>query len=354
MQSSKHTLGFNDVAVRIIGIPIIAFITPFIFYDLGLHDGMAKILASFSVSSIYTLIYWHEVRFLLIFSRKKYPGILQERKRIIIQSVLILVVAATTSTLLSPIACFIKNGPDNFKPIYLIADYAAALMNSALVVSVYEAAYFFQRYRHSSLEAEQLRREIVQSQLETLKSQVNPHFLFNSLNTLVSIIPDNPDVAVDFVRNMSKVYRYILEIKDKELITLEEELEFLKSYIFLQKIRFGENLQIDLNIPSQLLKTEVVPLSLQLLLENAIKHNIVSAEKPLYLQLETIKDAHLSVRNNLQLRQQVQDSTGTGLKNISNRYAFATGRQIEKIVTATHFIVILPLIKAGTHAHIDS
>jgi LytS/YehU family sensor histidine kinase len=227
----------------------------------------------------------------------------------------------------------------------MISGFSAALFNSLLVISVYEAIYFMKRYMHSVAETEQLKREMVQSQLETLKNQVNPHFLFNSLNTLVSIIPDDRDVAVEFVRKLSKVYRYILEIKDRELILLSEELEFLNAYIFLQKIRFGDNLVIKLEVPPHLMEHQVVPLSLQMLLENALKHNVVSTEKPLHIEIYIGKDDQtLVVRNNLQLKQQVIDSTGTGLKNIRNRYHFASGREVETIVTTSAFIVALPLI----------
>lgn len=255
------------------------------------------------------------------------------------------VFASSTYLILDPIICtFLKNDPGQTYN-NMIGGFSAGLFNSILVISIYEAVYFMKRYMHSAAEAEQLKREMVQSQLETLKNQVNPHFLFNSLNTLVSIIPDDRDVAVEFVRKLSKVYRYILEINDRELILLREELEFLNSYIFLQKIRFGDNLVVKMEIPEHLLEHQVVPLSLQMLLENALKHNVVSTEKPLHIEIYIGKnDQTLVVRNNLQLKQQVLDSTGTGLKNIRNRYHFASGREVETIVTTSAFIVALPLI----------
>lgn len=175
--------------------------------------------------------------------------------------------------------------------------------------------------------------------------------MFNSLNTLVSVIPENPDLAVDFVRKLSKVYRYILEIRDRELIPLREELDFLNAYIFLQKSRFGDSLIVNVHINEHLLDDRIVPLSLQMLMENALKHNIVSVEKPLTVSVESEKDEFLVIKNNLQLKKQVMDSTGTGLQNISNRYQFIANRRVETIVTASSFIVTLPLIKTKTPGH---
>lgn len=341
----KELLGFNDNWARIIGVPIVAFITPIIFLNQRFQDGWLMFAISFAVALVYTLILWEGNRHLMLYSRKRFNKAGLESKRLMWQAMATVLYASITYLTLDPIICsFLKNDPAQTYN-NMIGGFSAALFNSILVISIYEAVYFMKRYMHSAAEAEQLKREMLQSQLETLKNQVNPHFLFNSLNTLVSIIPDDREIAVEFVRKLSKVYRYILEIKDRELILLSEELDFLNAYIFLQKIRFGDNLVIKLDIPEHLLEHQVVPLSLQMLLENALKHNVVSTEKPLHIEIYIGKDDQtLVVRNNLQLKHQVLDSTGTGLKNISNRYHFASGKEVETIVTTSAFIVALPLI----------
>ena len=185
--------------------------------------------------------------------------------------------------------------------------------------------------------------------MEGLKSQVNPHFLFNSLNTLIYIIPENTDRAIQFVQKLSKVYRYILEIRDKKLIPLEEELDFLHSYIFLLKERFGDNLEVNLSIPSDILVQQVVPLSLQILFENAIKHNIISDKHPLKIEV-FFKDEKLVVQNNLQLKKQAMPSTKVGLQNIKNRYAFFTDEKVDINDDGPYFKVTLPLIKMPVRA----
>lgn len=351
MNKQEEILGFNDNWARIIGVPIVAFATPIIFLNERFEEGLFIYFMSFLVSLFYTFILWQGNRRIIIICRTYFNTIGHERKRIMVQGIAVLAFASITFFTLDPIICFfLKNAPEE---IYsnIISGLSACLFNSLLVLISYEAIYFMKRYMRSAAETEQLKREMVQSQLETLKNQVNPHFLFNSLNTLVSIIPDDKEVAIEFVRKLSKVYRYILEIKDLELITLSEELDFLQSYIFLQKIRFGDNLVIKLNLPDHIMQHQVVPLSLQMLLENAMKHNIVSTEKPLHIEVSVGKDDQtIVVRNNLQLKQQVMDSTGTGLKNIKHRYLFASGREVETIVSTNAFMVALPLINKAVTA----
>ena len=184
----------------------------------------------------------------------------------------------------------------------------------------------------------------MQSQLEGLKNQVNPHFLFNSLNTLTYLIPENADKSVHFVQQLSKVYRYILELKDKELISLEEELRFLDAYTFLLKERFGENLCVEIDIPDEFLNKNIIPLSLQILCENAIKHNIISSQKPLCLKVFIQNEDKLIVKNNLQKKNQEMNSTRLGLQNIKNRYRFFSEKEVEVIATQEEFVVVLPLI----------
>jgi LytS/YehU family sensor histidine kinase len=212
------------------------------------------------------------------------------------------------------------------------------------VTLTYDSVYFFTQWRKTIIETEKLKKENILGQLQSLKNQVNPHFLFNSLNTLVSIIPEDPDLAVEFTKKLSKSYRYILEIKDKEVITVREELEFLKAFEFLLKIRFGDNIHFDVQVAEEYQEMEIVPLALQLLIENAIKHNVVSSEKPLNISIYVERDK-LVVKNNLQKIKQVLPSTKTGLENIKNRYKFLANKTVDVIVTHTEFIVTLPLLQ---------
>jgi LytS/YehU family sensor histidine kinase len=213
-----------------------------------------------------------------------------------------------------------------------------------MVMAIYETVYFMDQLRQSVEEKEMLKRESLYAQLNALKTQVNPHFLFNNLNTLSSIIPENPKQAVDFVQQLSKVYRHILELKDEQSISLQTELDMLKAYGFLLKTRFGDNLEINIDVPEEKLQKQIVPLSLQLLMENAIKHNIVSASKPLKIDVYAL-NGNIVVTNNLQVKNQLNESTGIGLENIQNRYKLLSDKQVEVKETKTEFTVSIPLIE---------
>ncbi|WP_210466295.1 sensor histidine kinase [Rufibacter roseolus] len=203
--------------------------------------------------------------------------------------------------------------------------------------------YFYNQWHRYLMQSEKLKKETIKVQFESLKQQVNPHFLFNSLNALSSLIYKDQDLAAKFVEQLSKVYRYVLENKDKELVTLNTELDFIYSYLFLLKIRFRENLRVNMDVPDHLLNHQVAPLTMQLLMENAIKHNIVSRDEPLFIDV-FVEGDYIIIKNNLQLRESSEESTGVGLKNIINRYKFITDKKVDVEVTAHDFIAKLPLL----------
>ncbi|NVO19949.1 MAG: PAS domain S-box protein [Bacteroidetes bacterium] len=189
-----------------------------------------------------------------------------------------------------------------------------------------------------------VQKENLQSQFDVLKQQVNPHFLFNSLNVLTSLIRLEPDLAEKFTEHLSKVYRYVLENKDNELVQLSTELDFLDAYLFLLNIRFMNKLQVNINISDRHKDGQVIPLAMQLLIENAIKHNAMSKKSPLVIDIFVDDQCYLNIINNLQAREAHMSSTGVGLQNIQNRYRLLnnTVPQFEK--TETQFIARIPLI----------
>jgi LytS/YehU family sensor histidine kinase len=232
----------------------------------------------------------------------------------------------------------------HFKTDVLINSNSAAIFCTIMIIAIYESIYFMNELRKSVEEKEMLKRESLKAQLDALRTQVNPHFLFNNLNTLSSVIPENPQLAVDFVQQLSKVYRHILEIKDEQSILLKDELDVMKAYAFLLRTRFGHNLDISINVPDEKLMKRIVPLSLQILMENAIKHNIVSAEKPLKIDVFA-ENGRLVVSNNLQKKNQLNESTGFGLDNIRNRYKFLSEKKVEVTENDSNFTVSIPLIE---------
>ena len=200
---------------------------------------------------------------------------------------------------------------------------------------------FLYSWRQASIDVERLKTEQVSTQYESLKNQVNPHFLFNSLNALTSLVYDDQQRAVEFIRKLSQVYRYVLDKKDDELVPVSDELEFAKNYLFLQKIRFGDNLIIE--IKGENLVNYTPPLAIQLLVENAIKHNVVSELHPLKINIEVGENYCLIVNN---IKEKLEkDSTGIGLNNLKERYKYLTDLPVEVERVEERFSVKIPLLK---------
>ena len=200
---------------------------------------------------------------------------------------------------------------------------------------------FLLRWRQTAVEAERYQKESIKANFESLKSQVNPHFLFNSLNVLTSLVYQDADKAARFIKKLSEVYRYVLDTREQELVSLDDELAFVGSYVYLQQIRFGENLKVEI---SKLGDGKVVPLSIQMLLENAIKHNEVSTEYPLTISIKRETD-YLIVENSLRLKTTpLEEGGGLGLTNIQKRYEFLTDKSVVITKAENRFEVKIPIL----------
>lgn len=195
------------------------------------------------------------------------------------------------------------------------------------------------------LKTERQEKANILSQFELLKSQINPHFLFNSMNILAALIPRDTEKAVEFTNRFSKVYRRLLELREQALITLEQELDFVKSYLYLQKMRFADNLQLEMDIPTTVLDHCLPPFTLQILVENAIKHNVAAEEQPLRIRISISPKGKLEVENNLQLRGTPVESTGLGLRILQSRYEIITPESVEFEQSEHAYIARVPLIE---------
>lgn len=208
--------------------------------------------------------------------------------------------------------------------------------------------YFQKRSEGLQDKTQLLEKQQLINEIDLLKTQVNPHFLFNSLSILSSLVHVNADLSEQFIEQLARSYRYILEQKDQALVTLRTELEFIRSYAFLLKIRFDNKFDLRINLAEDLLdKYKVAPLTLQLLVENAVKHNRMSAQEPLVVEV-LVEGDFLVVKNPLRARPQRESSTGTGLNNIINRYALLTDRAVKAGECEDEFIVRVPLINSNT------
>lgn len=226
-----------------------------------------------------------------------------------------------------------------------IANFTTSPMLIALVfMAIFTTASWLGEWRKSAIEAEQLKSERLAFQYQSLKDQLNPHFLFNSLNVLSSLVYEDADRSAAFIQKLSKIYRYVLDVQQEDWVPLQKELDFARNYLELQKIRFEQNLQFFIPEPKEDLFC-IPPLSLQLLLENAVKHNVASIERPLVIHIEK-KGDELWISNSLQPKSSYsEDSAGVGLSNISQRYELLHDRLPLVRKTENEFIVQLPLVK---------
>jgi two-component system, LytTR family, sensor kinase len=219
-----------------------------------------------------------------------------------------------------------------------------------LFMNVLNVIYWYvNQLEKTQLEAEKFKKISTQAQLQAVRNQINPHFLFNNLSVLTALIPLDITASVEFVRQFSKVYRYVLKSHEKEIIELDAELDFIDSYLYLLKKRFGESLQATIEVEENMRQFYIVPMAMQMLVENAVKHNIVSKNKPLHIRISIENDQLLIVQNNLQ-RKKVEDidSTQQGLSNITQRYLFLGYKTLDIQENREFFTVKLPIIKLSS------
>jgi sensor histidine kinase YesM len=216
-----------------------------------------------------------------------------------------------------------------------------------ILISIFlHARKFLFFWRKESLERERFQKESAVARYESLRNQVNPHFLFNSLNALTNLVYEDQEKAVKFIKQLSEVYRYVLDTREREVVSLGEELKFLESYLFLQHIRFADRLRVKIDGLKETL--QVAPLALQLLMENAIKHNIISNEQPLTIRMYQ-EEEFLVVENNLQKKTPVPDEriSGMGLANICKRYEYLSNKKVQIINDGKTFTVKLPVLNGS-------
>ena len=330
----------KEIHLRWIGIPIVGFGLNFMIKDHS-HGGL---LANVSISILFTAILWNGCFLIIKYYRNKFPKIDSTKRRLaftIVASALLLTVGSNMLGL----AFGLCSLGELKSPAFFFRHAHVNLMAGFLIASIYEAVYFFEKWKHSVQQNEELKNQQIRTQLEALQNQMSPHFLFNSLNTLTTLIAEDQKIAIDFTQTLSEVYRYILQNKERELVSLHEELDFSKSYVFLLKKRYPENLNVEFNVDAEFKEYHIAPLTLQMLIENAIKHNTVSKTEPLKIEIYVEKGEQIIVRNKLQLKRSLEKSTKTGLVNIQKRYSYLGNREINIQNTDGSFKVTVPLIK---------
>ncbi|WP_350285379.1 2TM domain-containing protein [uncultured Croceitalea sp.] len=221
--------------------------------------------------------------------------------------------------------------------------YIFALLITLVASLLAHAFNFYRALQKREVKEQKIIAGTASARFDALKNQLDPHFLFNSLNVLTSLIEEDPHQAQKFTTSLSKVYRYVLEQKNKDLVTVDEELNFARTYVRLLKMRFEDSIVFEIPDAASEPEAKIVPLSLQLLLENAVKHNVVTSSKPLHIKVFE-QDGSLVVENNLQEKQVVKKSSGVGLQNIRQRYEILTDRQVQINKNNSNFSVSLPML----------
>ncbi len=302
----------------------------------------------FVISISITIMVWEGNLRIDHWLNQKYPWITKPGKRIPVH----LLLSVGYSAIIIMIGSYISNrftnslpinGQDFLKTTSIIL--GALVLMSVILLTIEISAQFFMHWKNSLLEIEKYRAESLQAQLQNLKNQINPHFLFNNMSVLSSLVYKDQDKAVEFINQLSKVYRYLLDNQNSELVSVDDELTFLGSYIFLLQIRFDKNLVIRVNVKKEDLVKLIPPMAVQILIENAIKHNEASSEHPLTILIDS-SGGSLTVSNNLQLRPQYEQGSKTGLQNIRARYQFFTSIPVEVISDASSFTVKIPLLSS--------
>jgi two-component system LytT family sensor kinase len=230
----------------------------------------------------------------------------------------------------------------NFGPVMLMVEVRGILINLIFYMFLHLVQQNYEN-QHVNMELERIKNDSLSAQYEMLKQQVNPHFLFNSLNTLKAMAENGDKETVEFILKLSNFYRYTLESRKHDLIHVREEMDILKAYLFLQKARFDEGFTFTSNLDEKVLNTLIPPFTLQLLVENCIKHNVVSLERPLPIRIYAEND-RIIIENRLQLKTPDNNSLGVGLKNIDLRYSHLLDQHIDIVSDEKVFQIKLPLI----------
>ncbi len=304
-----------------------------------------SLLSNFGFTMLYGLSLYFANAYLFIYLDEVFAVERFVKKRIIIGFLASFFISVLVIFLLRIFEDVIVQGTSfsEFLSKETLANYLVAIILTFFVTLAFHAFYFYKAYNESKVKEQKVIAGTANAKFESLKNQIDPHFLFNSLNVLSSLIEENPENAQRFTTSLSKIYRYVLEQKDKELVTVQEELTFAKTYMNLLKMRFENSISFELPEDFNNDEAKVVPLSLQLLLENTIKHNVVSEQKPLHIKIY-IADNYLIVENNLQIKEVLQDRRGVGLQNIVNRYALISERKVLIEENAAYFKIKIPIL----------
>ncbi|QDK80076.1 histidine kinase [Spirosoma sp. KCTC 42546] len=335
----------NDRWLRLVGVPLISIVSNFIFFQPDNDARHISRWVALGISLAECVLIWEVARLGIIQARRRYPRLNQTTARVCRQLawfVIITVVQRVALVYLYDVTQFW--GYPMSTRSYWVNTLIPFLFVVPLAV-IYEAHYLYRQWWATYYEAEQLKKEALQSQLDSLKAQINPHFLFNSLSTLSSLVTENPKQAETFIEELASVYRYVLQTNEQLLTSLASELTFIQAYFHLLQMRFGRSVELDVTVDESYLAFFIPPLTLQLLVENAVKHNTALPAKPLVIRIYTDADKHLVVSNTRRPKQNRVPSNRTGLAHITAKYRLLGQPDVVINQSDDCFQVLVPLIQ---------
>ena len=308
------------------------------------HLSWEEFTKYFIIAFIQCAVYWNGTILVTLLVSKLFPMEKNLNLAIVMMFLIVSIMVVLVGLLLRYI--LINYCGLNFSWRETVTQILMSLSITYFISTFYAANYFFVEWRENALKAQMLEKANLEARFETLKTQINPHFLFNSLNTLITLVSDNP-TASKYVESLSEFMRYLLQNQSKEAVLVRDELKVAGEYVFLQQYRFGNKLNVNIDVTQKHFHYAIAPLSVQMLLENAIKHNVISSEHPLNINIYIENDSYLVVENNLQPKLDSDPSTGLGLNNIKNRYKFLNEKEVLVLKEKTKFIVKLPLFEVS-------
>jgi hypothetical protein len=334
----------NDRWMRLVGVPLISIVSNFIFFQPANDANHISRWQALGISLAECVLLWETVRFGIVWARRRYPRLNQTTPRILVQIawfMVITVVQRVGITYLYDVTLFW--GYSISERAYWVNTLIPFLFTVPMA-AIYEGRYLYHQWWATYYEAEQLKKQALQSQLDSLKAQINPHFLFNSLSALSSLVGEDPKQAERFIDELASVYRYVLQTNEQLLTSLASELDFIQAYFHLLQMRFGRSIELDLAVNEQYYSCLIPPLTLQLLVENAVKHNTALPTKPLLIRIYTDPASNLFVINSIRKKQLVVPSNRTGLANIITKYRLLGQPDVVVKQTDACFQVMVPLI----------
>ena len=344
MKKSSVTWIFDVLKIGLIGglVMVVLFGNPAALYDRG---GWSLILTLFWKNSLATAVFWLGNGYISEALDKWFSWTENPLKRLFIS---IFCTVAYTSLAFVFVVWMWQFEETGWNILQAVRDLSARQFIPTLLITFCVSLFlhgrrFLLNWKETLIEAERLKKEQISARYEALKNQVNPHFLFNSLNVLSSLVHRDPDMAEKFIRQLSDVYRYILDSREKEVVPVSEELDILRAYLFLMDIRFGTALQANISISAQT-RGHIAPLTLQMLVENALKHNEISKSNPLRIDVFQEEDEWIVVSNNIAPKTILPDSTGVGLNNIEARYQMLSGKAVIVREEDGFFVVKVPVL----------